>query len=336
MLSSNKKTLTTLLLTLSFILIGIGVFYGTYYFFINKSLSSYEKVVKTEVNNINKVNEKTYLFTKGQTIDTEKIKNELSSYISSLKSSEEKLKKLTVTDKYTDDHKNLLLGLKNNISIFNQIYTICKNPKNVTLEKALTSLQSFRDDCMNNYALVSIKNIKINLPKECLDFINNTAYFTEKQIRSNIDAEIANSQNKDFVNSLSKLIDTFNPINKNLSQQIVEARKDDEGYDKLLNTLASYQDTLNSIKSKISNLTIPESGIPLYKSFVKVLDDYDSYIQDFTFAVKTEKLTSASGSQTEDSINKLYEGPNEKFNTLNTDYDNFMGEYNKFKDETSK
>lgn len=333
--ASNKKTINSLLLILSFILIGIGVFYGTYYFFISKSVSSYEKVVTTEINTINRINETTSAFTKGQTINTEKILNELPSYISSLKISEEKLRKLNTNNKYSNDHENLLLGLKENISMYNQIYIICKNTKNVTLDKALTSLQNYRNNCMNYYALISIKDIKIDLPKECIDFVNNTVYFTEKQIRLNIDTQIANSQNKDFLNSLSNLIDTFNSINKDVSPQIVESRDNKENYDKLLNTLNNYQNTLNSIKSNLSSLTIPDDGTDLYNSFIKVLNDYNGYIQDFKYAVKTEKLASSISISQEDSINKLYESANEKLKILNTDYDIFLKEYNKFKDNIS-
>lgn len=332
--ASNKKIINSLLLTLAFILIGIGVFYGTYYFFISKSVSSYEKVVRTEINNINRINETTSEFTKGQTIDTEKVVKELPSYISSLKTSEENLKKLTTNNKYSNDHNNLLLGLRRNISMYDQIYIICKNTKNSTLDKALTSLHNFKNECMNHYALISIKDIKINLPKECIDFVNNTVYFTEKQIRLNIDTQIANSQNKDFLNSLSKLVNTFNSLNKNLSPQIVEARNNKEEYDKLLNNLNSYQTTLNSLKSNLSNLTIPDDGTDLYKSFIKVLNDYNGYIQDFKYAVKTERLASISNSQ-DDSINQLYESANEKFKILNSDYDIFLREYNKFKDNLS-
>lgn len=332
--ASNKKIVNSLLLTLAFILIGIGVFYGTYYLFINKSVSSYEKIVKTEINNINRINETTTSFTKGQTIDTEKILKELPGYISSLKTSEEKLKKITANNKYSNDHKNLLLGLKKNIYMYDQIYIICKNTKNSTLDKALTSLQNFRNESMNHYALISIKDIKIDLPKECIDFVNNTVYFTEKQIRLNIDTQIAHSQNKDFLNSIGKLVDIFNSINKNLSPQIVEARNNKEEYDKLLNNLNSYQATLNSLKSNISNLTIPDDGTDLYRSFIKVLNDYNGYIQDFKYAVKTEKLASISSSQ-DNSINKLYESANEKFKILNSDYDIFLKEYNKFKDNLS-
>ncbi|MCY6354667.1 hypothetical protein [Clostridium sp. ZS2-4] len=329
--ASNKKLVNSLLLTLAFFIIGIGVFYGTYYFFISKSMSSYEKVVKTEINNINRINETTSVFTKGQTIDTEKILKELPSYVSSLKISEERLRKLTVNNKYSNDHKNLLIGLKENISMYDQIYIICKNTENVTLDKALTSLQNYRNNCMNHYTLISMNDTKIDLPKECINFINNTVYFTEKQIRLNIDNKIANSQNKDFLNSLNKLVDTFTPINKNLSLQIVEARSNKEGYDKLINNINSYQDTLNSLKSNASNLTIPNDGTALYKSFIKVLNDYNGYIQDFKYAVRTEKLAYISNSK-DDSINKLYESSNEKFKILNSDYDIFLKEYNTFKD----
>ncbi|MCY6483446.1 hypothetical protein OW763_03620 [Clostridium aestuarii] len=326
----NTKALTKLSLIVAVTLIGIGVFYGTYYFFISKSYTSYEKTIKAEITNINKINGSAYLFTKGQTIDDKKIISDTSSLTSSLNTSKEKLEKLTVPDKYNDDNKNLLLGLKNNISMYKQIAIICKNVESLKLDESLIDLQKYRDDCMNYYSLVSIRDIKMTLPNECLDFINNTTYFTQKQIRTNINTEISASQNRDFLNSFDNLLDKFNSINKNFLLDIKNARKNIDGLDAVLNSLDTYEDNLDNIKNTLSSLTIPNDATPLYKAFTVVLNDYDEYIQTLKYSVKTEKLTSINGVTDEKSLEKLYETPNEKFKTLNSDYKNLMKIYSEF------
>lgn len=328
----DKESQKTLVFALVFILLGLVAFYGTYYFFTKKSLSTYEKNIHSEIRTINNINESTPKFIKGQTIDNEKILSELPSLISSLKTSEENSKGFVVMDKYKSDHENLIKGLKDNISLYEQIYLVCKNPKSKTLKNNLNLINKFRDNCMNEYSLVSIKRLKITLPKECLDFINNTVFFVEKQIRQNIDNEIANSQNKEFFNSLTTLLDNLNSINKNFSKDIDNARQDSSLYNELLNKITNTKYTIDKIKSKASNVTVPQSSINVYNLFTKTLDDYSSYIEDLKYAVKTEMLTPLP-EQNNTSIDKLYEGSNNKYYIFTDDYNNFMKEYNNLKNK---
>ncbi|WMJ80389.1 hypothetical protein RBU49_16535 [Clostridium sp. MB40-C1] len=329
----DKKTQKTLIFVLVFILLGLVAFYGTYYFFTKKSLSTYEKNIHSEINTINSLNESTPKFIKGQTIDNEKILNELPSLISSLKTSEQKSKGFVVMDKYKSDHENLLKGLKDNISLYEQIYLVCKNPKSKTLKNNLNLINKFKDNCMNEYSLVSIKRLKIALPKECLDFINNTIFFIEKQIRQNTDNEIAHSQNKEFLNSLTTLVDNFNSINKNFSEEINKAQQDSSLYNELINKITTTKYSIDKIKSKASNITVPQDSIMLYNYFTKVLDDYSSYIEDLKYAVKTEMLTPLP-EQKNKSLTNLYESSNNKFYIFTDDYAKFTKEYNNLKNKS--
>lgn len=334
MKESNKKLLTTLSLVLGAIFIGVAVFYGTYYFFINKSQSSYSTKVKTEVGNIDKVNEASYIFTKGQTIDVNKIESSLSDSIASLQASHSKLKSLTVTNKFSKNHNNLILGLENNILMYKQILSIVKNPQNPDLANSLLELQKNRDDCMNYYALVSIKGIKITLPNESLEFLNNTIAYTQKQIRQNADAQIVSSQNHDFLLSLNEISTKFSQIKKDYMNSVINSRTSLTGYDNLLNELNNTESTLSEIKANLSDLSIPKDAVPVYEAFVKVLEEYDTYVQNLKYSIKTEKLTSISGLPNNDSLDKLYNAPKEQIKVVESTYRSFIKLYNEFEDKT--
>ncbi|QGU96445.1 hypothetical protein GOM49_16260 [Clostridium bovifaecis] len=334
MKESNKKLLTTLSFIFGAIFIGVAVFYGTYYFFINKSQSSYSTKVKTEIGSINKINESSYVFTKGQTIDVNKIESSLSDSIASLQTSHSNLKNLVVTSKYSKDHTNLILGLENNILMYKQILSIVRNPKNPDLANSLVNLQKNRDDCMNYYALVSIKDIEITLPNESLEFLNNTVAYTQKQIRQNTDAQIVSSQNHDFLLSFNEISTRFSQIKKDYMNSVINSRTSLKGFDNLLNELNTTETALAKIKTDLSALAIPKDAVLVYESFGKVLDEYDTYIQNLKYSIKTEQLTSISGLPANESLDKLYNAPKEQIKVVESTYRSFAKLFNEFEDKT--
>ena len=329
----NKRVLTILIIAFSALVLGMGVFYGTYYFFISKSYSTYQDKVKTEIANINKVNDESSKFTKGSTIDTQLILDHISKSISELQTSQSKLKTLIITDKYEKDHNNLLLGLDNNIEIYKEILNIVKNPKNETLSNSISKLQKYRDDCLNYYAVISTKNLNINLPKESLELINNTISFTQKQVRSNIDEQILISQNQDFLNSLDEMLDQFNKIKKDYMPTVLKARNTIDGYDDLLSTISSIESILADIKENATGLNVPKDALPLYQAFTQVLSDYDLYIQNLKYAVKTEQLTSVAGVQNNDSLDKLYDPSKSQLKIADETYKKLIKLHNEFQNK---
>lgn len=327
---SNKKVLNIIIITLSALILGIGVFYGTYYFFISKSYSTYQDKVKAEIININKVNEESSKFTKGNTINTEKILDDISKSISELQASQTKLKALIITDKYEEEHNNLLAGLDNNIQIYKEILSIVRDSKSESLSNSIPKLQKYRDDCLNYYALISTKALNINLPKESLELIGNTVTFAQKQVRLNLDEQILMSQNRDFLNSLDEMLGKFNEIKKDYMPTVLKARDTINGYDDILNTVASVESTLSEIKDSATNLNVPKDALPVYQAFINLLSDYDLYIQNLKYAIKTEQLTSVAGVPNGDTLNKLYEPSNTQLKLTDDNYRNFIKLHNEF------
>lgn len=328
-----KKPPKNIIIILSVILISMILFLSTYYFYINNSLSKYTKIVKLEINNINSINKSTLTFTKGKTIDDKKILNKFPSLISSLKNSEENLKKQHIKHKYISQHNNLLKGLENNISIYREIYKICEEDEDGPYKNNLKSLNTYIDTCMNYYSLVSIKNLEITLPKECLTFTNTALSFGEKKARKELQSKVTLSQNKDFFNSLCYNLNIFNSLNKNFSWKINRLRKNNENYNSLIKTIRNEQTTLKNITSEISNTNIPNESEKLYDSFINLIASYNIYLQELKYALETENLIFSSTILNISSINSLYTKANKKQILFSKDYTNFKKEFAEFQNK---
>lgn len=340
MKKSDKKSLTIPSIILGVIFLCIGVFYGTYYFFIGKSNSTYITNVKTEITNINKTNENSTIFTKGDTIDVDTINKYLPKSISSLQSSQSKLQSLVVTNKYSDDHNNLLLGLEKNISLYKQILSIVRNTKSTSLNSYLVELQKNRNECVDHYSLVSIRGAEVMLPEETLKFLNNSIAFSKIQIKQNTDTQIFNSQNRDFLLSFDEISNKFTLIYKDYMNSVINARKSISGYEDLLKDIESVENILTEIKTNLSCLTIPKDALDLYKSFSNVVDEYELYLQNIKFAAKTEKLTYTSrilnnnSNTSNNTADKLYDTPKAQFKTVQNKYINYSKLYSEFENNT--
>ena len=333
MIKQDKKSIRTITIVISTILLGLLVFYGTYYFFISKSYSSYTNTVKTEIANITKINEASSVFTKGETIDKDKILKSIPNSISSLQASLSNLKNLLAPNKYKKDHENLLDGLENNISIYKQILAICKDSNSSNLQSYITLLQKYRDDCMNYYTLISINNYKISLTNEIIDLIDKTIDFSQKQVRLNLDKEITTNQNRNFLNILNPLVEKFNEVNKDYMPEVLDIRSNSTSYEGLLDSITNAEASVADSKTTLAAVTIPKDALEVNTSFIEALDAFDQYIQSFKFAVKTESLTFASGLNNNKALNNLYSSSKDKMKTANESYKVFFKLFHEFKDK---
>ncbi|KOA19852.1 hypothetical protein CLHOM_19410 [Clostridium homopropionicum DSM 5847] len=333
MIKQEKKRTRTVIIAISAILLGLLVFFGTYYFFMNKSYSHYTDKVKTEITNITKINEASSTFTKGETIDKDKILNSIPNSISSLQTSLSNLKNLLVQDKYKKDHENLINGVENNISIYKQILAICRDSNNSNLQSYITLLQKYRDDCMNYYTLVSINNYKISLTDEIIDLIDKTIDFSQKQVRLNLDKEVSTNQNRDFLNILNPLVEKFNEVNKDYMPEILNIRNNSTSYEGILDSITNAEAVIADSKTTLAAVTIPKDALEVNKAFIKTLDDFDQYIQSFKFAVKTESLTYSGGVNNNKALDSLYSSSKDKMKTANESYKVFLKLFHEFKDK---
>lgn len=326
----NAQTKKTIFYAITFVLICVLVFFSAYYFSIKRALHNYEKTVLLQISYINKTNDSTSKFTKGQTIDTFKVINELPSTIDSLKSYKNSIENALIFEKYKNDNNHLIQGLNNNIDLYEQILSACKSPENPNLKNILTQVQKYKDNCMNDYSLVYIKNSEITLSNDCLDFINNSIFFIEKQVRNNLNKAIYNTENKDFFKTFDEIIESFNIINKDFSHNIPKTKEDTALYDELITSINNVQTSLKGLKSTLSNIKVPKQHANTYNSFMQILEDYNVYVQDIKYTIKTEQLAPLQ-ENTNATISKLYESSNKKFDQFKIDYSKFLEEYSQLK-----
>jgi hypothetical protein len=330
----KHKTLMTMLCILVFILLSAGIFFGTYYLIMNKSSDSYEKDVKVIVDKINEVNSSVSLLFKGQAIDPIKTRMDMSGKVDTLSKRKAELEGLTVTDKYKKDHDNLLNGLNKNILIFRQIDAIVKNPNGSDINKAGEDLGKYRDEALESYSLVNIKNLKIGLTDNGLKFVEYATNYVNEMVKLNRDKEINQNQNLEFINNLDTLISRFSSINSDLAVQMANIRNEKGNMDNVIALADKNRDDLALIHQEFSTLTVPSKAVNTYKLFKNILEDFDSYFQSFVYSANNEKL---SGSDLEDQkINEIYSEPTAKFNEITKAYNNFLKSYSEFRESSIK
>lgn len=324
-----KKTLINLIIAFCSILLLFIVFFGTYKYFMNQSVSSYEKVIKKYTQDIDVINESTGSLIKGDTIDDKKVKAELEDKINKLLKIKESLDGLNTSEKYSSNQNNLSTGLNSNIYIYKQIVQIVNNPQASDGDKALEDLKKYRSECINYYSLVNIKNVKIALSSKALNFIDNTSYYLAEAIKARKKNEITQGQNLDFLNSIDEIITGLLSIKSDYTSYAIIGRN--KSFNEALTSIDNNKSIYDDIKTKFTKITVPSSGIPLYKALSKTLNTEASYIQGFRYALDIERKQAIAAPLKPNEIEQLYSDANTLLNTLSSDYDDFMKLYVAFK-----
>ncbi|MCM0649458.1 hypothetical protein NBE98_13915 [Clostridium swellfunianum] len=333
----NKKNNSVVMIIigiLAFVLLASGVFYGTYYFIINKSSNSYEKEVKAVIDKINEVNSSVSSLLNGQAIDSVKARTELSPKIDVLSKQKELLDNMTATDKYKKDHENLINGISNNMLIFRQIDAIIKNPNGKDLEKAGEDLIKYKDKAVQNYSLVNIKNFKVGLTDSGNKLVEYTSIYVNELVKLNRDNEITQSKNQDYINSLDALLAKFTPINIDYSAEMSKVRDAKGNTDNIVALAEKNRDDLSSIKQEFASLTVPSKAVGSYKIFSNILESFDNYLQSFVYSANNEKL--AGNALSSDKLKELYAEPVSKFSSITKNYNDFIKAYNEFRQSSNK
>ncbi|KEI17406.1 hypothetical protein Z959_07180 [Clostridium novyi B str. ATCC 27606] len=327
---SKDKNFNILGIILSIIIIGIAVFFASYYFFMYKSLKIYRDNLNIEIKHINKVNVSVEKFIKLNEFNTEEIINNMQKNISSLQSNLHNIRNLNPTEKYTNDHKNLINGVENNILIYKQVISTLKNKESLNLNSFLHTLEKYKSDTINYYSSVSIKKIKINLPEETINFLTDFKKHIQKLIKNNIDNEISKKQTTNFIDYINDIVIKFNNLKTDYIGNI-KSKLISKGYTSLLNDIAENESSLNALNANLSILTIPKDGTPTYEAFIKTLESYHSYIENLKYNLNIEQLTYSSDIIKKDSINKLYESSREDFENVEKDYRKFLDLFDEYK-----
>ncbi|WP_291633668.1 hypothetical protein [Clostridium sp.] len=331
--TNSKSKILKIILYLSIFMTPIVIFFITYYSSINKVYGSYETTLVNHINGINLVNKNIDQFNSNQTIDVDYAKKQLPNIIKNLSDFRDNLANLTPTSKYKKDYENLKFGLDKNLLIYRQTLAILNNPSGGDVEISMDNLRTYRNDCMNFYSLVNIHNIKIELPKISLSFIDNVLNDSYTAVMMKKEEDITSEQNQEFINKIDALSLDFLDAKTNFYVYVIKARKKEMSYDDLLSLVDANFIKLNNIQTNFKSLSVPASAIPTYETLKTLLFLYESYLRDFKLALTSEKIQVTSAVVDQSLLDTLHTSSNKLFDEVEDCYNDFIKVYIELKDK---
>jgi hypothetical protein len=335
---SNKLLILIVILCLAVISIA-GVFYGTYYYMMNQSVSSYEKTIKTKITDIGQTNKKTSLLMKGASIDTELVKKDLPQYINKLTDIRDSLKDLTPSNTHKQSQIYIEEGLQNNILLYRQIHSIVQNPNSKDISSTLNDLKNYNDEMINNYTLYQNRSFDILLPKEARDFIAKSSNYVNELVKIQKETDVKVRYIMDFAEKLDSVINKFIPIKTDFGTSLQKVRAGSGNFDDVLIQIDDAKAKFNNLKGDFSSSKPPKDSKEsntIYNSFGKILEDYSLFLNELRFAVSTEKAKAKGKPLSNEELKNIYLTSNTKFGELSTKYDNFLKAYSEFKSNNIK
>lgn len=329
----SNKVVVFILQILGFVILIGGVFFGTYYLLIQNSSNSYEKNIGAIIKELNSINNAMGTYNSGQALDAKKLdelRKNLPKYVEELTKVKDKFEQAVPSEKYKADYDNLILGIEKNILIFRQTEAILRDPEGKDVGIAAENLEKYRDECLSYYSKITSKKMMPSLSSEFVNFVSNTLNYANEMGRLSKDREIILNQNIEFVQNMDLIISKFSPIKIDFSVELTKARNENGSLNKVISLVSKNSDELYNLKQEFSSISVPSKALEAYKLLKKTIEDYESYLQKFTYSVKNESLLGHNPSNEE--INNLYKDCTSAFKTVTKDYDNFLKAYTEFKD----
>lgn len=306
------------------------VYFTTPFSSIGNSYSSYEKSIENNINNITNANKKIVSIKSEEHINTDIASKELNSVIDSLSKENELLVKLTPSKKYSDVHNDLLHGLNYNILLYKQMTLILKNTAAKDLDDSIANLKKYKKEIIDNYNKVKIKKLTIALPKESIDVVDNFIFYTEELIKINKQTELLKNQNKDFINKMEGILDSFNDIKTNFSKYLSSKEKSKSYNDVLTNVNKSMLD-LENLMIRFGDVSVPEKAKDITKEFNETLLNYNTYLQNIKNNIKKQKINSSKDNPTITNLDKFNSSDYKDLEAVATTFSTFKENYNKYK-----
>lgn len=333
--NSQKKFSNVILIILLAIIIGLVAFFSSYYFFMNKSLTKYKNKLNFEIKHINEINMSVskIRISEGSIKNNIRIINTMDKNISSLQNYLYAIKTLNASEKYANDYENLINGVKSNILIYKQVLSITESIENIdgkTLNKSLKDLDKCINDTLNFYSQISIRNVKIDLPNETLNFLNSFKNQVQKQAKATISTKVTKLETTNFIEYLNDITIKFNNLKKDYINDIRKGL-DVKGYSALINEISDDETSLNILKSNLSILSVPNHANIVFDNFCKTLDDYNYYLENLRYNLNIEELTCNNDIISKNSLKNLYTSSRNDLKEVEKSYEEFLDLFVKFK-----
>lgn len=339
----SKKTKTILLISSIFIILAAFFIISFCFGIFGPTSYSFNKAIKPYINTLNSINSnsKSYVNKKDNldTLNVKLVKEKLETDITNnLIKAKKDIESVKFPEKLASKQKNLCDGIDSNILIYRQIKLIATTESPKELNDLCEILKTYKKNTKHNYQLVKDKTFLIEFPTSLDNLIAATLKYSEDFIeeynKNNISKEqkqLFSSQLNDISTEFYKLIDKNNYI-ANVNRIL-----DDQGsLDEVLSSLSKDISSINSLKIKLSEVSIPQDSPDIYYSIQNLLKDYDLYLQNLKQTVTTEKSTfDSKGKRNKDLIPK-YDKLTETFKSINTSYSLFHTTLTQYIEEINK
>ena len=314
----------------------VGVFWACYTYIMNDSYSDYETKASKSITAINKSNIGAAVLIKSSTIDPEKSKKGLSAIINGLQTQKDFLSTLTPMDKYKSPNASLLQGVTSNMGFYTQLASVLNNPNGSDIAASLDNLTRLKNDTMKFYKEASAYKLQIALNSDANKFMDNSIAYVNQLVKLQKNQEITNSQLNDFIKGMDDNFKKFQDIKTDYKAGVLNIRAGLGSYDALINEISDNKNKLANLKVNLATLSIPSktgkyNPLDLFNSLKGAMDDYDAYLDAFTYSLANEKAQASTGNIDSDAMAKLYTTADTKMNKVVTDYNDFVQAYNNFK-----
>lgn len=233
--------------------------------------------------------------------------------------------------KYASAYSNLSKGLNENILLLDQLSAMISNPCGKDIELAGENLKIYRDTSENYYNLVEYKNSTFSLGNSMKGIINETLDYCISSNNAKKIEEIKTAEAERFLSKLNELKISMDKLMVNYYEKVMDCRTNKMTYELLISKLDDTISKMDSVKSVLSQMSIPNEFLPLYNNFSEVVNLYSKYLFDVKYAIVTESVRRDKTDITEDFMDSLYDSSNKTYEDLQKKYKNFTKEYNKIK-----
>lgn len=245
--------------------------------------------INSSINVINTINNSLSSALKETVIVPEIATDNLKDCILKLKAEKDKLKTIQPSNKYKNSYNNLIIGLENNIKLYEQTLAILNSPSSQDLPKAFNDMMNYKNNCEKYYKLCSSDGLKIKLTSNATIFLKNSSNYINALIKLKRDSDIKNSQKNDFLISMDKCIERFSKINEDLSPIYERLQRENKGFQVLIDDINKKMADFSDLKTSLYSIAIPSDAIDYYSEFQEILDQYDKYINNIFIEIKSNE-----------------------------------------------
>lgn len=233
--------------------------------------------------------------------------------------------------KYATTFLNLSKGLNENILLLDQLSAMLSNPYGKDLDMAGENLKIYRDAAENYYNLIEYKNSTFSLGIPMHTIINETLDYCISSNNAKKIEEIKTAEADRFISKVNELTISMDKLMIDYYEKVMDCRTNKMTYELLISKLDDTISKMDSVKSILNQMSIPNEFLPLYNDFSEVVNLYSKYVFDVKYAIVTESVRRDKADITEDYMDSLYKSSSKTYEDVQKKYKNFTKEYNKLK-----